>query len=54
MEENERLKGVFVGDGLIQISSVNSYSYMRSIELHENRMFDIVFEDNRELLTIND
>lgn len=27
---------------------------MKSIELYENRMFDIVFEDNRELFTIND
>ena len=54
IEENERLRGIFVGESLIQISSVNSYSHMQSIELHENRMFDIVFEDNRELLTVND
>ena len=26
LEENERMRGVFVGESLIQISSVNSYS----------------------------
>lgn len=54
MEQTPRLKNVFVGDSLIQISSVNSYSQMLSIELHESKLFDIVFEDSRELLEVND
>ena len=54
MEENERLRYTQSGNSLVQISSVNNYSFMQSIELYENRMFDIVFEDNRELFTIND
>ena len=41
LEENARLRAVFVGDELIQVSSVNSYSQMKSIELYENQMLDI-------------
>ena len=54
MQENDRLERVFVGNGLVQISSVNSYAQMQSIELYEGRMLDIVFEDNREMLDIDD
>jgi len=54
MQDNERLSRVFHGSGLIQVCSVNSYAQMQSIELYENQMFDIVFEDDRELFTIND
>lgn len=54
MQTNDRLEHVFVGEGLVQIHSVNSYSQMQSMELYEGRMFDIVFEDNREMFNIYD
>ena len=40
MEADSRLERVFVGRGLTQISSVNSYSQMQSMDLHNEYYFD--------------
>ena len=54
MEADSRLERVFVGRGLTQISSVNSYSQMQSLDLHNEYYFDCQFEDNREIFAVND
>ena len=52
--ENSQLREIFDGQKLIQIYSVNSFSRLRKVELYEDRMLDIEFDDGRELLLIND
>ena len=48
-----RLADTFNGRCLTQIYSVNSFSQLRKIELHGDRMLEIEFEDGGELLLIH-
>ena len=52
--EKANLRDIFNGEALIQIYSVNSFARLKNVELYEDRMLDIEFEDGRELLLIND